>query len=283
LGGQLTDVLLILRTDEAVRAFAAGATLGLGGSAGLALGPLGRTAEASLRLGGLSARGSVVGWSCSKGAFAGLCLEGTVSSVRHAVNQAFYGLPVTPRQLLLDCSVPAPPAAALLYDKLRQLAALWEQPWPHAAAAAAGQGCRLAATAAAAECKQKKAAGAGASSCASSSREWECALDAFEDDDDGEEEFPAVPRHRLRVSDVAGAAAGGGEESDDFTQYAASAPPAPADSHEEVWPGSLFGGSRHGGGGSSSSQQQQQQQQAAPFRVQEAADDDEETQYVLEW
>eukprot|EP00775_Hariotina_reticulata_P009611 gene9611-9772_t len=124
-GGNITDVILVLRTDEAVRAFASGQTLGLGGALGVAIGPVGRSAEASYRLGGVRDRGGVVGYCCSKGAFLGLSVEGSVTCVRDAVNKAFYGYGVTARQLLVDCSVPQPPAAALLYSSLEELRQRW--------------------------------------------------------------------------------------------------------------------------------------------------------------
>lgn len=126
LGGELTDVLLVLKTEEAVRAFAAGQTLGLGGSAGIAVGPLGRSAEASVRVGGLAARGSVVGYSCSKGAFIGVSVDGSLTCARDAVNKKFYGYAVSAKQLLVDCSVPQPPAAAILYESLDALVERWE-------------------------------------------------------------------------------------------------------------------------------------------------------------
>jgi hypothetical protein len=124
-GGNITDVLLVLRTDEAVRAFASGQTLGFGGALSVAVGPVGRSAEASYRVGGVKDRGAVVGFCCSKGAFLGLSVEGSVTCVRDAVNKAFYGYGVTARQLLIDCSVPQPPAAALLYSSLEELMRCW--------------------------------------------------------------------------------------------------------------------------------------------------------------
>ncbi|WIA15988.1 hypothetical protein OEZ85_012727 [Tetradesmus obliquus] len=111
LGGELTDVLLVLKTDEAVRAFASGSTIGLGGSVGLALGPVGRSAEASFRVGSIAARGSVVGYSCSQGAFVGASLEGSVTCARDAVNKKFYGYAVSAGQLA-DKPPPAAAAAA---------------------------------------------------------------------------------------------------------------------------------------------------------------------------
>lgn len=80
-GGELTDLLLVLRTDEAVAAFCNSAHLGLGGNMGVALGPVGRSAEASVRLWGRGG-GAVMGYSCSRGAFIGVSLEGTVTCVR---------------------------------------------------------------------------------------------------------------------------------------------------------------------------------------------------------
>jgi hypothetical protein len=278
LGGQLTDVLLVLRTEEAVRAFAAGKTLGLGGTASLALGPLGRSAEASLRLGGLAAKGAVLGYSCSKGAYAGVSLEGTMTSCRDAVNRAFYGYSASPRQLLVDCSIPQPPAAALLYDRLDSLTALWENRGSlvHAdvsAAAAAtvpvAASCKPAAAAVTGDCqglgKQQQSAAvvAGSSSSgvqplssshdSSSTREWDmvgtfAAADALEQFEDPPQSLHPQQQQQQQVLE---------ESDDDIEEFLASAPPAPTHLLHNY---------------QSSAQQQQRQEE-----------EDEETMYALEW
>jgi SH3 domain-containing YSC84-like protein 1 len=83
-------VLLVLRTDEALQAFCSSAHVGLCGSASAALGPVGRTAQAGLQV-GAAGGGSVLGYSCSRGAFVGVAIEGSLFLVRDAANLAFYG------------------------------------------------------------------------------------------------------------------------------------------------------------------------------------------------
>ncbi|KXZ54915.1 hypothetical protein GPECTOR_4g987 [Gonium pectorale] len=122
LGGELADVLLVLRSREALSGLCGGLGAGvvLGGAAGLAMGPVGRHADASLVL-GASGGAAAYGYSCSKGAFVGLSLESSLLCVRSQVNLDFYGYPVTPRQLLLEGTVPQPPAAAMLYEGIKAL------------------------------------------------------------------------------------------------------------------------------------------------------------------
>lgn len=83
----------------------------------MAAGPLGREAEVKLRFNSRS--GAVCcSYSASRGAFAGLALEGTVLRTRDAVNRQFYGRELPSKALLLAEAVPPPAAAAALYDAL---------------------------------------------------------------------------------------------------------------------------------------------------------------------
>ncbi|KAL6753055.1 DUF500-domain-containing protein [Haematococcus lacustris] len=127
LGGELTDLLLVLRTDEAVRAFCGAVHVGLGGSLGVSLGPLGRSADATMLVGSANTSpAAAYAYSCSQGAFAGISIEGSILTVREDVNRAFYGLPVSARSLLVERSVAPPPAAAALYDALHSLTCKYE-------------------------------------------------------------------------------------------------------------------------------------------------------------
>lgn len=119
LGLEVQDVVLVLRSEAALRAFT-GAQLGIGGSLSVAAGPVGRAAAA--RALASTASGAVVYSYCAaRGAFAGLALEAMLLSTRDAVNQAFYGRKVTARQLLISGAVPPPPAATALYSALDAL------------------------------------------------------------------------------------------------------------------------------------------------------------------
>ncbi|KAK9805137.1 hypothetical protein WJX72_001461 [[Myrmecia] bisecta] len=122
LGGALMDLLIVLRNRSALQAFCGSPHLGMGGNISLAVGPLGRQAEANMRL-GTGGAAVCYSYSCSRGAFAGVSVESTLITTRHATNQDFYGRPLTPKQLLLEESVAPPVAADALYGALEELMA----------------------------------------------------------------------------------------------------------------------------------------------------------------
>jgi len=123
IGAELTDFVIILTNQRAVDAFtymgnvsigachacAAAATAAarhgadalarapsrvrsLGGNLSVALGPVGRNAEAS----GTATLAPLLAYSKTKGLFAGISLEGTVFVERRDTNAAFYGKTVRP-------------------------------------------------------------------------------------------------------------------------------------------------------------------------------------------
>ncbi|MDB6072886.1 MAG: hypothetical protein JWO89_526 [Verrucomicrobiaceae bacterium] len=94
-GGQVTDVVLVLNTKEAVRAFTSGTTAQLGGALSVAAGPIGRAAEA-----GVTDRAAIYAYSLNKGLFAGASLEGTVITARDDANARYYKQQVTPASIL---------------------------------------------------------------------------------------------------------------------------------------------------------------------------------------
>lgn len=288
LGGELTDVLLVLKTDEAVRAFASGSTIGLGGSVGLALGPVGRSAEASFRVGSIAARGSVVGYSCSQGAFVGASLEGSVTCARDAVNKRFYGYAVSARQLLVDCSVPQPPAAAMLYDAVEGLMSKWE-----------GRGLLV-------HGKGKAAASTAAVSAASCSRAAAAAGCSSRNSSSEAVAVPSKQQQQQRRRGVSGeadmdqfaaAVFDFEDDEDDDSMHAASAPPAPLSAYDRGSSSSSAAQAARpaaaaaAGFSWSGSRQQQQQEQQLPSAPRTAAavavaaefEEEEEPQYELEW
>ena len=104
----------------AVQAFCGVGHIVLGGGASLAVGPFGRNAEAALHL-GLGGGALCYTFSISRGAFAGVSIEGTALSSRDEVNMDFYGRPVTAKQLLLGDKMTQPVAAQKLYTALDHL------------------------------------------------------------------------------------------------------------------------------------------------------------------
>ena len=138
IGGEVTDVVLALRSQEQLSALinsegfehsppsfsSSGRVFGsLGGSMGLSLG-VGRRADASLvSKGSQSVTKPLLSYSTSKGVYLGCSIEGSVLGIRTQVNQRFYGRAVSAFDLLRpDEGIPPPPAASHLYDALHALA-----------------------------------------------------------------------------------------------------------------------------------------------------------------
>ncbi|KAJ1722246.1 hypothetical protein LPJ53_003319 [Coemansia erecta] len=99
IGAQLTEVVMILNTEDAVRAFEENASLQLGSNLSVTAGPVGRSGEisAAVNTGTVAA---VYSYSKSKGLFAGVSVEGSAVLQRKDVNQAFYGRPAPPEMVL---------------------------------------------------------------------------------------------------------------------------------------------------------------------------------------
>ena len=104
-GAQVSELVIVLNTPDAVVAFAKGGNVTLGGAMSLAAGPVGRDLEGSMALGAV-----MYTYSRSQGLYAGVSLEGTVVYTRDEANAEFYGKPVQAKEILSG-SV-APPAGA---------------------------------------------------------------------------------------------------------------------------------------------------------------------------
>lgn len=120
IGGELTDFIIVLHDYKAVKTFCSRMHLSLGAGCSAAAGPVGRVVEADLRAGD---RGSGVcySYSCSKGAFVGISLEGNVVSTRIDTNLRFYGDPYLTAADILLGTVDRPKAAGPLYTALDDL------------------------------------------------------------------------------------------------------------------------------------------------------------------
>ena len=99
LGGELSTVMLILNTADALTAFTGAANFTLGANVSVAVGPLGRTLEGAGVTGAHTAA-AVYAYSISRGAFAGIGLDGTCVFTRDRLNHTFYGHPASAKQLL---------------------------------------------------------------------------------------------------------------------------------------------------------------------------------------
>jgi len=114
-GASSTDVILIFRNESSVESLVDG-KITLGGTVGVAAGPVGRNAEAATdgRL-----RAEIYSYSRSRGAFAGASLEGTSLSFDADRTRAVYGADTQVYDLLYG-ETPPPDAAARLHGLLAE-------------------------------------------------------------------------------------------------------------------------------------------------------------------
>ncbi|KAJ4844271.1 hypothetical protein Tsubulata_009819 [Turnera subulata] len=119
-GGEVTDYIIVLRTSDAVKTFCGNAHLAVGAGLSAAVGIIGRTAEADVRAGD-GGYAACYTYSCSKGAFVGCSLEGSVVTARSKENSRFYGSQTISASDILLGTLPRPPAAAILYRELADL------------------------------------------------------------------------------------------------------------------------------------------------------------------
>ncbi|KAI8580904.1 hypothetical protein K450DRAFT_235151 [Umbelopsis ramanniana AG] len=116
IGAELTEFVIVLNTKEAVKAFSQSGNITLGGNLSVAVGPVGRNAEAA-GVAALTQVAAIYSYSKTKGLFAGVSLEGSVIITRHPDNVKMYRQEVTAKQLL-NGSIPPPEQAQVLYRAL---------------------------------------------------------------------------------------------------------------------------------------------------------------------
>jgi lipid-binding SYLF domain-containing protein len=114
-GAQVSEVVIVLNTPEAVELFSQDGNFTLGGNLSLTLGPVGRDAETRVGL-----QAVMYSYSRSAGLFGGLSVEGTVIGTRNDDNEAYYGEPVRAQDILAG-RVAAPAGA----KKLQQVLSQW--------------------------------------------------------------------------------------------------------------------------------------------------------------
>jgi len=116
-GGQASDLVLIIRTDDGMQHLLQ-SKFKLGADASAAAGPVGRDAEAMTDL---TLRAQVLTYSRARGLFAGVSLGGGLIKQDQADTQAFYGKDWTYRSLL-NGQVPAPADANVLLQTVEKYA-----------------------------------------------------------------------------------------------------------------------------------------------------------------
>jgi lipid-binding SYLF domain-containing protein len=119
IGVDLTDYVILLNTDESVKAFMTVGQVTVGGGLEVAVGPIGRSGSADLHVSSTGTIAPAYSYSHSRGIFAGVSLDGSVIMTRDNVNYNFYGRQVTPEEILTG-HIPPPRAGKPLYHALNE-------------------------------------------------------------------------------------------------------------------------------------------------------------------
>ncbi|CAE6512663.1 unnamed protein product [Rhizoctonia solani] len=112
IGADITDFVIVLNSEEAVRAFSMGGNVTIGGNISASAGPIGTGGAVQASL---ASPAPMFSYSKSKGLFAGLSLEGTVLIERKDANRDFYGSDI-PAKDILGGRVPPPEVAGKMYE-----------------------------------------------------------------------------------------------------------------------------------------------------------------------
>lgn len=96
IGVQSTALLLVIANERGMKAFEGG-RFTLGGDVSVAVGPVGRHAEAGTDS---AMEASIYSYSITKGIFAGISLEGAVIDADEPANAEYWGVVLTPEQIL---------------------------------------------------------------------------------------------------------------------------------------------------------------------------------------
>ncbi|KAJ7079767.1 hypothetical protein B0H15DRAFT_495247 [Mycena belliarum] len=136
IGADVTDFVIVLNNEDAVRAFSLGGNLTIGGNVSATAGPIGTGGSVEAALAHPT---PMFSYSKSKGLFAGMSLEGTVLIERKDANRDFYGSPVPARDIL-GGRVPPPEVASRLYEIIEAAEGLDESGLPEEAYVPSAEG-----------------------------------------------------------------------------------------------------------------------------------------------
>jgi lipid-binding SYLF domain-containing protein len=108
-GTDAAEVIILAMTERGVTKLLS-PQVKLGADVGVAAGPVGGGAAAATA--GLSA--DLISYSLAKGLYGGFSVDGSVVGVRTSLNQAYYGTPVNPADVLIKGTAKNPHAGPLL-------------------------------------------------------------------------------------------------------------------------------------------------------------------------
>jgi len=122
-GGEAAEVIMMVRTQKAVDKLLT-SSFKLGGDASIAAGPVGGGAKSNVVA-------DIFSFSRSKGAFAGIALDGAVVSTKDKWNNAYYGKSVTPVDILVKRSVSNPNSSDLIKAVTQATTVMQKEPISH--------------------------------------------------------------------------------------------------------------------------------------------------------
>lgn len=120
IGGQATDFVILIMNNRGVDSLLHN-KVKLGADASVAAGPKGRDAQAAVDA---AFRAEMLSYSRSRGAFAGVSLEGATLRPDNDANRRLYGKEVSAPEIVTESRVPAPEPA-------RELDAVLDKATPH--------------------------------------------------------------------------------------------------------------------------------------------------------
>jgi SH3 domain-containing YSC84-like protein 1 len=119
IGGEATDFVILVVNDRGMNSMLH-SKVKLGGDASIAAGPKGRTASAESDV---TLRAEMLSYSRSRGAFAGVSLEGSTLRPDGGANEKLYGKGVTAAEIVEEGKREAPEEARELDSRLQQASA----------------------------------------------------------------------------------------------------------------------------------------------------------------
>jgi len=98
IGGEAAEVVMVATNKRAIDSLLS-SSVKLGGDVSVAVGPFGGGAKGALTV--PEVRADFVSFTKAKGLYAGLNLEGSVLAVRDALNSAYYGREIMPKDIIV--------------------------------------------------------------------------------------------------------------------------------------------------------------------------------------
>ncbi|GAB0116923.1 lipid-binding SYLF domain-containing protein [Acidisoma sp. 7E03] len=115
IGAQQSEMIMFVMSQRALAALMTN-KFQIGANAGIAVATLGSTvAGATTSNGGPD----IIVWASSSGAYAGISLDGTLVQPQTDANEAYYGRPITSREIVIDHAARNPAAGPLVHTMNR--------------------------------------------------------------------------------------------------------------------------------------------------------------------